>query len=320
MSARWGLFTVFGADWEHTLVLPYKNFFNLGVTVFQALVTRVDALIGFDRWGFETNPLLQPILRRETLSALRVVLWLVFGLGLLNTILLTRHILLSTRAELAPLETLLLLAGWGSYMLLPVMIAILTVITIRRLITERRFELMILMPLSNETIILGLIMTMIYRLRHVLLGLIGFMPVVVLPVFRWRIIESMSLYSAQRGTVYYTPDYWAVVGPTLTALLLVIALWGINLLGIAVGVGLALECEHPSVALCAAPLAILVIVINLCVFSFFLGFMFGNTAVLCALAYIVALAGMILIVPYELLRHSVYYIALRWRRRLSVSE
>lgn len=282
----------------------------------QAVLARIDRRYGFDRWGPDTNPLIRLAKRRAGRFSLRALLWITFGSGLLITTLMTLYILTSSREEeVAQVETLLAITVWGSYLITPLMVTILAVITTRRTVSRKQFELTILTPLSNEAIVGALIYTAMYRLRYVLLGLVLLFPLMVFPIFHWLLIDGTSVRHFTLGVrVYYPPDYWDVVGPTLGATAVAVGLWGLNLLGIAIGVGMALLRKYPSVAMISAPLSMLAIMLSPCCFTCWLGYTVQRVTVDCALCYLVVLVGVIMIAPYRLLHLSIYFTADRWRR------
>ena len=227
--------------------------------VLDRFITRIDQRTGFDRWGPRANPLIRQTLRRKT----RVSLWIAFGIGVVGLVISTWQILNATFDDLTSLDAIVLVVGWPFLAFTPFATSFSAVLHTRRAIVPERFELIHLTTLTNEAIVWALIFDALYALRYALIAVVGLMPVLVIKTFHMLLVfdfwfkEQSSYYTYDEIT---PPTTEGLVIPTLFALGLIVAAWGLTLLGAAFGVRSAMFRRRTEVAVSAAPFALLLLV------------------------------------------------------------
>ncbi len=206
------------------------------------------------------NPLIAQVLRQDRRASrglsLRACLWLAFGLGLAGLFVATWHTLTTTSNDVGVGPALLLTVGWLFHAVMPLIIASAAATFTRRTMQAGDFELLHMASISNDTLVRAFVFTALYRMRYALALMVAFTPFLV--------VETFLLFITLRTIVTYYPitggpAYWEIVTPTLTALVILIGLWGTTVLGAAVGVQTALARQYTAVAALVAPASVFMI-------------------------------------------------------------
>ncbi|MBN1565931.1 MAG: hypothetical protein JXA10_18970 [Anaerolineae bacterium] len=282
------------------------------------LFTYIDRLTRFDRWGPRANPLIRLTLQRETRLSLRSALWLAFGIGLAGLALSTWQIMHTTTDNLADLEWILVVFGWVFVVATPFGVAFSAALNTRRAIVPERFELVQITTLCNEDVVWALIFEALHGLRYALIGLVGIMPLLVIKVFHWRMVFELQYQNRFRGYYggqnYAAPSASEIIMPTLLALGLLLAVWGLTLLGAAVGVRSALLSRRTEMAIAVAPFSVLMTVFGQCMCTTLASFAFNDADLIGVVVYALILLVLVVVAPYLLVLNVVWTTADRWDR------
>jgi hypothetical protein len=275
------------------------------------ILAGIDTRTRFAKWGPDANPLIVHLKRQPSRLTLRRTLWLGFGLGLLSLGISAAAVLTAQRDQLGFFAGLVFLVGWLVTLLTPFLTASAAAVLTQRALRPERFDLIRMTPLPNETLVWAQVFTALYRMRLVYLVLVTLMPVLVVGVFFLFLSVSSVFY-------YYdpvAPSYWEVVGPTLFALALILELWGMNLLGAAVGVRMGLLRRSTSLSIIAAPLIILIVMACPCVCcTSALSTLPGEFTYLTEILLAMVLPLFLTALPYILTAQVIESTARAWRR------
>jgi hypothetical protein len=281
------------------------------------MITQIDTLTGFDRWGPRANPLIRQTLRRETRLSLRAALWIAFGIGLAGLAISTWQTLRATTDDLSNLDWILLLVGWPFVAFTPFAVSFAAALNTRRAIVPERFELVHLTPLPNESIVWALIFEALYGLRYALIAVVGIMPVLVIKTFHVLILFDLHMQNRFRpyysGT-YVPPAQANITTATLIALGLIVGAWGLTLLGAAVGIRSAILGRRTEIAIAAAPFAVLMTMTGQCMFVGVVSSIVPYASLPGAILYGIVLAVMVVLAPYLLVINAVWRASDRWGR------
>ncbi len=233
------------------------------MTPLDRLITTIDARTGFDRWGPDVNPLVRRIKRQPTRVSLRAGLWLAFVIGIAGLWPGVRNVQRITSYDLSTAESIIVMMGWPLYFVSPFAGTFLTAMGTRRALAPERFETLHVTPLSNVSMVSAFVYTALYRLRHIFLLLIAFMPFFVVENFIFAIkISSFFAIEYGYGAGYGRLTYWGNVGAVLLEVAFLLGLLHMNLLAAAVGVHTALKRRSLALALFAAPSTLLLVMLS----------------------------------------------------------
>ena len=212
-----------------------------------------------------TNPIFVRLTRNAKPPSLRTCLWLAFGLGLTTLAFMSWTMLYHPIPPFVQVGLLLMLLSAALTFLLPIPIGIIAATITARDVQGEEYQLLRLTNLSPRTIVWGYIGTALHRLRLLLALMIGTMPSLVMGILLLEImIDSVfasistcldgpcspQLLSAETANSLYWGTYtWLVVALTL---------WGVNLLGAALGVWLSLAWRKAAPAVTTAAFTTLV--------------------------------------------------------------
>ena len=233
------------------------------MTPLDRLITTIDARTGFDRWGPDANPLIQRIKRQPARVSLRAGLWLAFVIGLAGLWPGVRNIQRVNSYNLSDAESIIVMIGWPLYFISPFAATFLTAMGTRRALAPERFETLHVTPLSNVSMVSAFAYIALYRLRHIFLPLIAFMPFFIAENFIFVIkISSFFAIEYGYGPGYGRLTYWGNVGAVLLEVAFLLGLLHMNLLAAAVGVHTALKRRSLALALFAAPSTLLLVMLS----------------------------------------------------------
>jgi hypothetical protein len=279
----------------------------------------VDRLTRFERWGPCANPLIRRTLRQKTPLTLRRSLWIAFGIGLAGLAISVWQLLHATSDNISNLDWILMVFVWPFLVVTPFAFSLTAALQTRRAMVAERFELVQLTALSNETIVWALMFDALYGLRYALIGVVGLMPLLVIKTFHLLIV--FDLQRQNRFSYYYVGDYTPpttseIVVPTLLTLGLIIGVWGLTLLGVAIGVRSAVQRRHTETAIAVAPFALLSIMIGQCMCVGAVPTLLADQSGSAWDMMLIVLIGMIP-VPYVLVFHTMWTTAYHWQRRIT---
>jgi len=266
----------------------------------------------FSRSNLHANPLIARVLRQDQRGGrtLQMSLRAAFALGLMGLAWGTWRTLNATSNEMGSGMGLVVMTGWLLHLAMPLITASAAAAFTRHAIQTGDFELLLMTPISNEALVQALVFTALFRMRYGLALMIAFMPLLV--------VEMFFLFIAIETMVYYygpgAPTYWGIVTPTLAVLVILVGLWGMTVLGAAVGVQTALARRHVATAALVAPASLFMIMACpsiLCMISLPA---LPNGDGLLALCLVAGILAAILAGPYLITFSIMHTAADQWRR------
>jgi hypothetical protein len=152
--------------------------------------------------------------------------------------------------------------GWLFELVTPFVVAISSAVLTRRLVRSDYFDMIRITPISNRTLVTSLVFTSLYRLRYVLMALIGLMPLIIVETFHWFLVIDLTISSLiYYGTVPTPPTWGEVVWPTLFGIVIILSLWSMTILAAALGVQAAVSRRYASAAVIVAPGSVLMLMV-----------------------------------------------------------
>lgn len=215
------------------------------------------------------NPLVIRFTRRSRWPSIRAAFWLTFGLGVTSLVVATRATLHLREAYFELLTLGLLLISLAMTLLTPSLVALVAVALTGRDVRSDLHDLLCTTPLSEAALVQGYIFGVLHRLRVLLVVVVGMMPAFVVGMFQFQldlvysgIFLSLPHYAVAQN--YYDRFHhyseactFILIRNTLLILGTVIGMWGMNGVGAALGVGVALRWRKSAVAALAAVLTAL---------------------------------------------------------------
>jgi hypothetical protein len=204
----------------------------------------------------EDNPVFTRLARRARPPSLRAALWLAFLLGLVQLAVLM--VLLRDLDRSSELVGNLRVSAWALLLVAPPATAVVAALVAAQDARSEGFPLLLATGISRWQIALGYLLAALFRVRVLLALVVSSLPVVVAGVFV-RFLAGDFWFGGSDG--FYIPADFSprayVVGWTLTMTAVAVGLWGVNLLGAALGVWLGLRNRSALAApLAAAALAV----------------------------------------------------------------
>ena len=261
---------------------------------------------------FTSNPMITLWLQRKMWLTLRRTLWLGFALGLVSVWINTTTLMNKREFSLSPGLLLMFMMGWALASLVPFGISLLAMTDARIQIRPERWELIYMTPLSNRRLVRALVFHALFRQRLMLLTLVALLPFMVLPLLDFALVSD-SLYT-------YTPSAPPSRTGTITSMFVALSiaglLWGMNGVGAAFGVRMALLRKSAALGACAAPLLTLGSLCGgCCAFNFVMSSLLPlSTDTTHEVAIVLLISALLAVLPVVLAEALIRNTAQQWQR------
>jgi hypothetical protein len=211
----------------------------------------------------EENPVYQVLVRGARWPPLRAALYIALVLGVV-TLIFSVVILLSTPRFKGGVLLLLVLFGWIVTLFTPALTATTASRYAHRFRTGEAYPLIRLTGLPPIAMVRGIVFAALFRLRVLLALLLGLMPAQAVGVVYLDLMVESVFYQIQSGTLMYVgnPPPFPEFPPSsvyAASVFTLVALWGMNLLGAALGTALALRFQRAEAAAAVSALAMLIL-------------------------------------------------------------
>jgi hypothetical protein len=203
----------------------------------------------------QSNPLAARLTVNARWPSARIALWFALGLGVVSLALSTWTVLQAVPSF--SLMAAIFIPGMAVTWLAPLVIAAAAAYRTARHTHHEEYQLMRLTDLSEAEIVWGYVLVAAHRVRVLLALVVGLMPaLVVIWLVALGSLTTLGLGPGASSTeVSSAPTQREVIAMGLKITATVIAMWGGNLLGAGLGVGLGLWWRSAIVAAVFATLA-----------------------------------------------------------------
>lgn len=194
---------------------------------------------------FEHNPIIRRTIQHPAKYTMRQLAWgtvvVSWLLGIMGGLLIQQGYY--------SLVSFLWMVTWGTMILSPVVIAGAAAQFMVTEIQTGQFELLYLTAMADDRLILGYIISMVYRMRLLVAVMVAIMPLLVISTFYVLIWLNVRVTNISPYIQADPPSRGEILLPTLAFMLLVMGMWETAGLGAATGISFALRYRQRGIAI-----------------------------------------------------------------------